>query len=373
MNLKNIFIFFALSALYLTACKDPYNPAIKNLDKEILVVEGFIDGADVTDITLSRVRSMGAADTNFQKYVTNAQVLVEDDGNAQFALFNTGDGHYKGQYAFAPEKHYRIRIRMADHREYVSAFVPYKISPPVDSISYRIEPGGARFFVSTHDNSSRSKYYRWKYEETWEFHSSYHTQYRYNSDKVKVVDFSDSVYQCWQFNQSKELLITSTEKLSSDNVNQFPLLFIENGHYKLSFLYSIFLSQYAMDSLGYNYYRQLKKNTEETGSIFDPQPGNLRGNIFNTKDSSEIVVGYIGAGSSYRTRQFFRVPWNYQPNCTDVIMVPNMPDSLQFYFEGGYWPVGEQKEPTGTTYIGARTPCVDCTLRGTNIKPSYWP
>lgn len=374
MKITDKYILPVWVLLVLASCKDPYNPVIKNLDKEILVVEGFVDGADETVITLSRARSMGSVDTGYQKFVTDAYVSIEDDQENVYPLMSTHTGDYVGAYTLNPLLRYRVRIRLSNLKEYASAFVPYKISPPIDSVNYRIVPGGARFFVSTHDDTGNSVFYRWKYSEAWEFHSYYHTEYIFDPNQNKVVEFEDSVYNCWQFDQSTDILINSTEKLTQDVVNESPLLFIENGDFKLSYLYSINVKQYVMDSLAYNYYRQLKKNTEETGGIFDPQPGNLRGNLVNLNDSSDIVVGYISAGSSYQTRQFFRVRWNFFEDCSDIVYVPNNADSIDAYLNrGGYWPIGKQDEATGVVWPSAKNSCVDCTERGTNIKPAYWP
>lgn len=375
MKNTNKYIVPFLVMLGFLSCKDPYNPAVKNLDKEILVVEGFIDGANETVISIRRARSLGNVDTVFQEFVTDAFVMVEDDAGNIYPLSYSSQGDYKGSYTFNPDRKYRVRFsRMANQKEYASAFVTYKTSPPVDSISYRYEADGARFFVSTHDNTGNSKFYRWKYDETWEFHSFYYTGFRFDEVTSKVIPFTDSVYTCWQFDDSKDILIASTEKLSQDVVKEFSLQLIENGDYKLSYLYSINLTQYVMDSLGYNYFRQLKKNTEETGSIFDPQPGNLRGNVTSLSDPDEMVVGYIGAGSSYRVRKFFNIPWNFHEDCSDVVIVPNIKDSLNYYLrDGDYWPIEEQEDNMGKTYPSARNRCVDCTIRGTNVKPPYWP
>ena len=153
-------------------------------------------------------------------------------------------------------------------------------------------------------------------------------------------------------------------------MKDIPLAFIATGSEKLSYIYSLKVKQFVMDSVGYAFFRLLKKNTEETGSIFDPQPGNLKGNIVNLNDPLEMVVGYIGAGNSSEKREFFSIPWNYQPNCSEMILVPNIKDSLDYYFsEGEYWPVG--KDVGG--WISSLGRCVDCRTRGTNIKPDFWP
>jgi hypothetical protein len=364
---KVITIIFSM--LFLAACKDKYLPAIKELEEEILVVEGYIDGADETVITLSRVNGMGQ-ETSGNRYVSEAVVQIEDDNGNVYPLFNTSKGDYKGQYILNANLKYRIKIKTKNQKEYASHFVPYKVSPPIDAITYRIESDGARMMVSTHDNTGQSKYYRWKYVETWQFRSYYMTDFQYSPQRQEVIDIIDSIYNCWQSEESEEILLNNSTNLREDIMKDVPLVFIKNGSEKLSYKYSIKVKQFVMDSVGYAFFRLLKRNTEETGSIFDPQPGNLKGNVENINDPRELVVGYIGAGSSSVKREFFTIPWNYRQDCSELIIVPNRKDSLNHYFAGGgYWPVAEDVGQ----WIAASLRCVDCRTRGTNVKPDFWP
>lgn len=375
MRILRLLLPVLLFPLVYAACKDPYIPRIDALDREILVVEGFIDGRGPTQIDLSRVKAMNGADTAFEKYVDDAHVQVEDNQGNVYPIFHVDAGRYEGYFGLNPEYLYRIRIFTTNGKEYESAFVPYKVSPPIDEVYYRVEQDGARILVSTHDVENRSKYYRWKYEETWQFQSAFMAFLQFDHAGEKVVKLQDSIYDCWQFDLSREILINSTESLREDVMKDVPLLLIPNGSIKLSHIYSINVKQYVMDSSAFNYYRQLKKNTEEVGSIFDPQPGNLKGNIKNIQDPKEVVVGYIGAGSSVEKRTFFRIPWNYKESCRETVFVPNVRDSIKYYFrDGGYWPISLGLDELGQEgYVAAPIPCVDCRLKGTNVKPAFWP
>ncbi|MEO6818859.1 MAG: DUF4249 domain-containing protein [Ginsengibacter sp.] len=372
--MKTIYYSFAFlfALMLLSACKDPYMPELKNIKGEILVVEGYIDGARGTNVTMTRVKSLGQPDTSFRKYVADATVVIEDDKGNKFPLSNVGSGNYSGNYNLNKDNKYRLEIVTSDQKKYASDFVNYKISPPINAITYKIENAGARFYVNTQDDNNQSKFYRWKFEETWQYHSFYSTDLKYDPVKQRVIPNPESNFYCWQSDLSKDILIQTTSNLNQDVIKDMPINFIPNGSYKLSDLYSINVMQYVLDSIGFNYYQQLKKNTEETGSIFDPQPGNLRGNIKNSNDPSEIVVGYIGAGSSYQVRQFFKIPWVFREDCLETIFVPNISDSLEFYFGiNDFWPL--DYEAAGNRYKSSPRECADCTVRGSNIKPPFWP
>ena len=160
---------------------------------------------------------------------------------------------------------------------------------------------------------------------------------------------------------------------------QAPLIYIEPHSRKLSVLYSILVKQYALDVNGYNFWVAMKSNTEQVGSIFDPQPNQTNGNIHCTTDTSEKVVGYIGAGNTVEKRVFIHnnlmpAGWNFPEDCL-LITVPANSDSLIYYFrDGGFSPIGETRSQTGEIrYMSSFVQCVECTLNGTNIKPAFWP
>lgn len=369
MNTKQKLITLFGCLLLFTACRDEYFPVIKNPDKEIMVVEGYIDGGQETTITLSRVIGFGNV-TPDEKFISDAIVHVEDEDGRLYPLYYSYNGMYRAMYFYNPTKKYRVIIHTKDQKEYASQFVSYKTSPPMGPLTYKAKPEGMQFFLNTGDNTGNTVYYRWKYEETWQFRSFYKTQFQYDSELKEVVWLKDSIYNCWQTDKSTQILLGSSEHLSEDVIRDFPLLFIKNGSEKLSYIYSIHVKQYALDSAGYTFYRLLKKNTEETGGIFDPQPGNLKGNVMNVHDPNELVIGYIGAGRSRESRQFFTIPWDFQLPCTELIPVPADKQSLENNFsEGSLWPI----DGDGEIWIAAPTNCVDCRTRGTNRKPAFWP
>jgi hypothetical protein len=84
----------------------------------------------------------------------------------------------------------------------------------------------------------------------------------------------------------------STEKLTSDIV-YLPVQYIEPHSEKLSVLYSINLKQYAISNDNYLFLQKMKKNTEQLGTIFDPQPSEISGNIHCLTDPNELVIGLL--------------------------------------------------------------------------------
>ena len=368
-----------LSALVLINCKTPYEPKLKSSDTNVLVVEGYIDGAVPVNITLSRSRMISNGDTATRRYETGARVQIEDDHQNIYSLMEVGHGVYTSNYVLSLNTsfQYRLHIFTSDNKEYLSDFVPFKVSPPIDTVAWTIKDGGLQTLLNTHDPNNATRYYRWEYSETWEFHSWDYSVLQYNPTTNKVVNRTVPVFVCWQSDNSTNIYLGSSAKLTNDVITETPLAYIPPHDNKLSVLYSIWVKQYALDINGYNYWVAMKNNTENVGSIFDPQPNETVGNIHCVTNPSETVVGYISAGNSVTNRTFISnssIPpgWNQYPDCP-MITVPDIPDSLKFYFGGGGYEPIDLASPPATGYMGSYSTCVDCTLSGTTIKPSFWP
>ncbi|MEO8108595.1 MAG: DUF4249 domain-containing protein [Ginsengibacter sp.] len=378
-----IFFFIAF------ACKEKFNTDLHSPSTGYLVVEGFIgSGNDPTAISLSR--SVKLVDSVNIIYETNASVTVEGENNETFPLNENINGSYTsaGSLNLNANEKYRIHIITRNNKEYISDFESVKHTPPIDSITFQRENGGLRIFIDTHDAQNNTRYYKWNYEETWEIRSSFLSNLKYIRDPatnmIEKVDYrypltqapDTTIYRCWVSNSSKSTNIGSSEKLTADVIHQ-PLNYIEHAAEKLSVLYSIKIKQYALSHEAYLFFEKIKKNTEQLGSIFDAQPSELKGNIHCVSDPKEPVIGFIGVSEEMNMRIFIRnneVPgWGYNPFCSEII-IDNNADSIMKY--------GLSLTPTTPSktmnlqiiQFGAASPsCVDCTLKGTNVRPSFWP
>ncbi len=385
--MKKLCIYIVL--LIITgACKEKYIAHVQSSSTAYLVVEGFINsGQSTTSIMLTRTTRL--YDTVDIKYEHNAVVNVEGENNEVLPLYEAGNGVYVSPSSLNLNNNekYRVRITTQDNREYVSDFAAVKHTPPIDSITWQRENGGVKIYVNAHDPQNNTRYYKWKYEETWEIHSAYLSTLKYIFDPSSGVpiavdyrypthDPDTSIFKCWRSSNSTNTNIGSSEKLSAD-VIYLPLLFIEPASERLSVLYSINIKQYALSHDAYLFFEKIKKNTEQLGSVFDPQPSELKGNIHCITDPAEPVVGYVDVSEEMEKRAFISnadLPgWNYQTDCEKII-IENDPGSIAQYGSSYIPVIPETIENLRIKKFSASgESCVDCTLRGTNIKPVFWP
>ena len=365
---------------FFSGCKVPYDPTLKTSGDRFLIVEGFINVNGVpTNIKLSRTRNITKGDTASNINETGANVVIEDNQNNIYPLNETGDGNYSATYTLSASNQYRLHITTLNHEEYVSDFVSVKNSPPIDDLGWKFNYGDVQIYVNTHDPNNQTTYYRWDYKETWEFHSEYYSTLMYDATNEKVVDRNVPVYVCYQTRNSSNIFLGSTAKLQQDVIHEAPLALIPYHDKRISVLYSIEVTQYALDPSAYKYWSTLKENTENIGSVFGQQPSENVGNIHSVTNPFERVIGYISAGSSQQARLFISntsMPpnWNQKDNC-DYIEVPPIKDSLKIYFGiQGFVPI--KPDLNGIIVLGyfaSEGPCVDCTINGTSQKPTFWP
>jgi hypothetical protein len=383
---KLLYLLFSIS---LFCCRDRYESPVISPDTGYLVVEGFINtGLGGTSISLSRVNKLN--DPVIAK-VTGAVVQVEADNNQVYPLAAKADGVYASeQLVLQNDRSYRLTIRTPDNKEYQTAFAKPVATPAIDSISWQYTDSGLEIFVNTHDPANNTKYYRWQYEQTWEIRSSYYSTLKYVTTQVQgrpfySVDFlfpngapDTTKIRCWQGNNSTTIILGSTAKLTKDIISM-PLIDIPRGTRPLSIMYSVLVRQHAITKAEYEFLEIMKKNTELTGSVFDPQPSQLNGNIKCITNPGEPVVGYVGVYSEQQERVYIRnsqLPgWGFNPGCLDY-EIENQTDSIAQAIGNLLLPTTVQTfTPVGriATFNAAPNVCVDCTLIGTNKKPDFWP
>jgi Domain of unknown function (DUF4249) len=58
---------------------------------------------------------------------------------------------------------YRLRISNVNNELYLSDYAPFKPTPPIDSIDWRLsDSAGVTINVSTHDPTGKTRFYQWK-------------------------------------------------------------------------------------------------------------------------------------------------------------------------------------------------------------------
>ena len=363
-------VYISLILALCVGCVLDYTPSDYQFDEGELVVEGLITD-DTSSFTLTK--SVDLIEKLELIYVDDAWVAVECDNGETFPASAEGNGVYKiSNGALKKECRYRLTIHYKD-QEYQSDFLSPLFTPEIDSISWIKEAQGApvQICVSSTDTEQQSHYYKWSYREVWEYHATFWANAGYVKDEHGVERFqsfdeftSNNRYYCWTNNQSKKILIGSTEKLTGYVLYKKPMYEVAPSNERLSVVYYVEVTQNLIRKDNYDYLYNMQKNTEESGGLFTPIPSEMKGNIRNITNPRERVIGYVDVSTSKKKERYIwrdEVYEVYRNNCwasiTDIRL-----QGYDILFKGAE-----------TTYAPKR--CVDCTGGDPRrkIKPENWP
>jgi len=361
----------------LIACKEPFKPEIELSGKRLLVVEGYINIGGITTIKLSRTQDLQTKAAVLPE--ANAQIVVEGpDGFKVQGTTNSSGVCQLATQSLSIAKKYRLQIVGANKKVYKTQFLEPVPTPPIDSINFKIENEGFQIYANTHATINDTRYYMWDFDETWEVRSAYPSYYEFKDYSINERDPNINISRCWVNASSTQILLGSTERLSENRLTLAPLTYIKGNAVRVSEQYSILVRQYGVNKQAYQYFENMKKNTEKIGTIFDPQPSELKGNIICESDPSEEVIGWISAGTITQKRFFISKAdkpagraWKYDQGCDRFWSTP---DSVRVWSSAGYLIISQESDAQGRTgFSMSFATCVDCRTRGSNIKPSYWP
>ena len=375
-SIKHIVPFLVLAT---ASCSKPLELPDTKPDTSIVVVEGdIVTGADMDNtVLLSRVRSL--SDTTAAP-VSQAQVQVVSDNGTAWDLFeNSGTpGKYRANLTLDQTHKYSLRVISPEGNTFESAPQSSKPVPPIDSITFK-QPDLADqvdIYVHTHDPSNNTRFYRWQATETWERHSAYHAFHYFNGTDIVPKDVDDQNWTCWRTEPVPSIVIANTTGLAQDVVSYQPVTSYTKDSEKGYVRYSILVKQIALTRESFNFWNTIRKNTELSGSLFDPQPSQYVTNIICKNDPKKKAIGFVSVSGSTEARLFVLNSalnlWPYEgPKiCTDIVLdrfaaieyLKANPEMLIAYYN-----------TLGGVYGISTKSCVDCTLTGgTNVKPSFW-
>ena len=378
--------------LGLAGCIDPYMPDVVSSSGTLLVVDGFINGNGRTRVRLSRTQNVAAATPpDVEK---GARVLIVDETGQQYDLAEVSAGQYQSDSLLLPTGHqYQLRIATASKIAYQSDLVPLLATPPIDQVHYRLADDKVQILLDTHDPTGQTRFYRWRVAETWQFNSLLQSQLQYRHGRIE--DRTTPIYTCWRTEQSSRIRQGSTSQLAVPVLTDV-LLTEPSGHdERFKVRYSVLVSQVAETAEEFAYLEILRKNTEAVGTVNDPLPAQLTGNVHRVDKPGEAVLGFVGAHTVQQQRIFidktdlqlpgswlFDTPYNTCVVDTEFFFGPypdhkpivSYPHTYGFLDTLRAVPLGLEVRKPGDTigYSGGTYQCIDCRARGSNVKPSYW-
>lgn len=397
-----IIYYLVFMTLLTYACVERFEPEVGDYDSALVVDGLFSNSASPALVTLSRSFPY---DEEEASPVSGASVMIEKEQGESHLLEEVEPGVYRTDpSAFVGEigARYRLRVGMPDGRQFESTWEELKAAPPIREIRTVAEERipddptlspvpGMQFYLTTEDAEAKTRYYRWQFEETY--------QYGLRYPPLLGVEFGerpgngeDRVYWltgdeveggvCWKTEKSTRIIVATTENLTEDVVRDFPLHYVDNTTPRLYLRYSLLTQQYAISESYYEFLRKVQQINQTTGSLFDPIPNEVFGNMRGAEGDDSPVLGYFGVAGVTEERIFvdrFDLPPDLQapfgPQCrSDTLEIDfralynRMQYGSTVLYDYHYNLFGD---PIG--FLVTQGPCARCAAGGaTNQPPDFW-
>jgi hypothetical protein len=277
---------------------------------------------------------------------------------------------------------YQVRVSTPAGEEIMSGFDTMPKGPQLDSVYYAIEDIPTsdpenfltvmQFYVDLNAMGDYSQYYKWEVTETYEYEAAYPAEYYFDGThhEINPPDYSNKV--CYTSGLIKKVFTVSTKNLTQNIYHRYPLHYIDGGTSRLGILYSILVRQFALSEAAYNYWEQLRINSNEKGGLYEKQPLSIKGNLKNLTNTAKDVLGYFQAVSVSERRYFYHDVKGIELNFSDGCFKEGLGRGGWKEFYPSDFPV-YYNFSAGSVRILSRE-CVDCRLMGgTTVKPDFWP
>lgn len=282
--------------LIFSSCIKRVDVKLRN-EPPVLVVEGNISTDSIPyTVKLTYSGQLAYADDIPDQYLEqNAKVTIEDDLGDSTALSYTGrqgvyitnDSSYIGQIG----RSYFVKVQLPAGKTFLSK--PEKINPPVpvsainvvfDSTFDFYFPTKLKIYADVNDPANEENYYKWDF-----------TSWTMRQTHGVPCGFGCLIYEyCYQRFENKQIDIYADDAING-NV-------IKNHYMGSSYIYTygnhfIEIKQSSISKEAYMFWESYRDQTTRTGSILDPLPASIKGNIYNESNPEEYALGYFSASS----------------------------------------------------------------------------
>lgn len=403
LNIKNIKTVACIIFLIgITSCVELYEPEIGEYESSLVVDAVLSDQAASSQVKLTESFNYNEASG---EPISGAAVIAEDDQGGLFEFEEDAPGIYllnPDIYEGVIGRNYRLTILLSNGASYASDWEEMKASPDISSIEYEVSqklqdiPGSlpvptVNLYVNTEDPSNQTKYYKWSWVETYEFAitSPSRIEVDFQGDAtgssaiVRRLPFDEfEGNRCYKSEDSEGIIIATTENLNENKIARMPIHSFNNMSPKIAFKYSILVKQQVISKKYFLFLKKVQEINQGTGSLFDPIPNEVFGNIKSTNESTRPVLGYFGVGGVEEKRLFINraeIPKEFAPIRGPECKSDTIPLELSCLYQrtvNGSQVLADYYNVVGLGNIGfilSSPPCNECiATNSSNIKPIFW-
>ena len=311
---KQLYISILLFSI-LVACEDIYVPELDQAEGIIVVDARIVNGRNGNFVSLSKTLSFNDKSEVYPP-VEGATVLVADSRGGEVKLKEIRKGVFNADVPLDPALTYKLKITTGSD-DFESDYQEVPGTPALDTVygeeTVKIldiaatknvndfeKSEGVQLFTDIH-KKGKLPFYR--------FYARKVLQYNY---EFQIGDQESHTMYCWKslYPSGTFNIAAPDEYSSSADINRHPVEFFEKLPYKYltakdypaGWIYMLYM--YGLNGTSYNYYRDLNKQLDATGKIFDPMYVQPEGNIRCTSNPGIFILGNFEI-SSFREYRYF--------------------------------------------------------------------
>ena len=278
----------------ITACVEGIGVEVPS-ENQFLVVDGFITnelGPHTIRLSTSAFFK-GPLDGGTNRPVDDAELMIHLSSGVEVSVENFGHGIYITPEWFRAETGIGYQLEIVwNERHYISS--EERLADPIilDSIYYEYLD---KEFLSGTGNVSRK------------FGLQFYADFTYPENKVFAKFDWDGTFifttpsrenglrlDCYTKEVASEFFnMTNNIELISKQVKKHEVFF-EQLDFRYRFQYNKGIKIYTLNKGVEGFFSQIELQLDNTGSIFDPTPVRIEGNISNNNTKEEVVLGYFG-------------------------------------------------------------------------------
>ena len=213
--------------------------------------------------------------------------------------------------------------------------------PEFGAINYVAEPDGPsgfQIYVDSQDPANENNFYRWTASSVTRRETTGRCGPFCNC--TCIVDET-----CFMPRQHIDLNITTDALINGNLIKRRPIFY--SPVFATGNIY-IEIDQIAMTREAYQFWKRYQEQLNRTGTILDPLPAPIEGNIYNVDNPSDLALGYFAASGVFKKRTIIPV------QALDDELLPRgvtrrRGTCLEVYGRLGAYAVGEWPTPNWST------------------------
>lgn len=300
-------LLLILPLLLLLGCVDPIHFE-QSEQREHLVVEATFSNIDSSYVRLSYSQPYALT---YNKFETKAHVFIRSEQGEIINFYHYKSGLYRPLDNRAAEigHTYQLHIQVGEDT-YESEKVKMLPPVPIDTVYTEFAevqvgiPGkkekalmpGYNFFLDFTDPDEQRNYYRWSVSSVIEVYTQPWNYVNYECRGCPRLQPKDCCGHCWVYERS-QLYNVKSDRLTNGRQNLRQELHFAPFERDLGAQYRLTVYQHSISEAAYNFFKVVEQQRQSTGTVFDPPPSQLKGNIYNVNNPEEQVIGYFDASS----------------------------------------------------------------------------